>query len=158
MRRPWFFDNQLLIAHQWHPHLKGSDPYFKHAQLWVQVRDLPYHWCSKEVGWKLGKLFPKCLNVIIPENGSKEGSLLKLLIELNLNIPLLRGTALKLTQEVHCVDFKYEQLPSYFTAGSLDIKRGCVTQSILIQVQILFLRINMGIGRNTMEDMRWGSR
>lgn len=51
--------------------------------------------------------------MIILENGSKEGMLLKLLIELNLDVPLLRGTTLKLNEEAHWVDFKYKQLPSF---------------------------------------------
>lgn len=63
--------------------------------MWVQVRGLPNHWMAREVGWKIGKLFPHCLNVIIPKNGSKNGLLMKLLVEVDLEKPLLRGPKLK---------------------------------------------------------------
>lgn len=35
------------------------------------------------------------------------------MVELKLDVLLLRGTTLKLNQEAHWVDFKYEQLPSF---------------------------------------------
>lgn len=79
----------------------------------VQIHELPHHWCSKEVGWKLGKLLIQCLNVIYPENGEKEGRLLKVLVEMELDKPLLRGTKLKLDDEVSWVEFKYEMLPTF---------------------------------------------
>lgn len=63
------------------------------------------------MGWKLSKFFHSCLNVVLPESGGKEGRLLKLLVELDLDKPLLRGTKLKLDNEVILVDFGYEQLP-----------------------------------------------
>lgn len=65
------------------------------------------------MGWKLGKLFPSCLNVVLPEHGSKEGKLLRLLIEFYLDKPLLRGTKIKLDQELVWVDFRYEHLPTF---------------------------------------------
>lgn len=90
-KRPWFFDNQVVALQPWKPNL-GDDPAFKKAQIWVQVRGLPTYWSSKEVGWKVGKIFSHCLNVIYPEHGSKEGKLLKLLVEIELDKPLLRRT------------------------------------------------------------------
>lgn len=79
----------------------------------VQVKGLPNHWSSKAVGWKLGKLFHCCLNVILLENGSKEGRILKLLVELKLDCPLLRGSMVKMGSEKHWVNFKYEQVPVF---------------------------------------------
>lgn len=113
MKKPWFFDHQLLIVQPWKPKLRGDDQCFSTTQIWVQVRGLPSYWSSKEVGWKLGKLFLNCLNVIFLENGSRHGKVLKLLVEINLNTPLLRGTRIKLGNEMEWVDFKYEQLPSF---------------------------------------------
>lgn len=71
------------------------------------------HWSSKEVGRKLGKLFHCCLNVILLENGSQEGKILKMLVEMKLDNPLLRGSKIKLKNEKHWVDFKYENLPVF---------------------------------------------
>lgn len=65
------------------------------------------------MGWKIGKLFPLCLNVIVPESGSKEGRVPKILVELNLKKPLLRGTKIRMEGEIKWVDFTYEQLPLF---------------------------------------------
>lgn len=65
------------------------------------------------MGWKLGKLFLSCLNVVLPDSGSKEGRLMKLLIEIDLNKTLLRGSKIKLDDEMIWVDFKYEQLSRF---------------------------------------------
>lgn len=81
--------------------------------MWIQVHGLPHHWVSKEVGWKLGKLFSHCLNVNFPENGGKGGRLLKLLVKVKLDNPLIRGTKIKLDDEVIWVEFRYEMLPTF---------------------------------------------
>lgn len=112
-KRPWFFDNQLIVLHQWRQDIKQEDDSFRKGLIWIQIRGLPNHWSSKEFGWKLSKLFPSCLNVVLPDSGSKEGRLLKLLVEVELDKPLLSGTKLKLDHEVIWVDFKYEQLPRF---------------------------------------------
>lgn len=112
-KRPWFFDNQMIVLQLWRPDLQKEDLSFRKGLLWVQIRGLPHHWSTKEVGWKLGKIFPSCLNVVIPEHGSKEGKLLRLLVEFHLDKPLLRGTKIKLDHELVWVDFRYEHLPTF---------------------------------------------
>lgn len=79
-KRPWFFDNQMIVMQRWQPDLKQDDPSFTKGRIWIQIRGLPTHWSSKEVGWKLGKLFPNCFNVVIPEHGSKEGKIIRCLV------------------------------------------------------------------------------
>lgn len=113
MKQPWFFDNQIMVLHHWMQNLTPQDPIFKRVPMWIQVKGLPTHWSSKEVGWKLGKVFPSCMNVVLPEFGSKEGKLLKMLVEINLDIPLLRGTKLKLGTECVWVEFRYEKVPTF---------------------------------------------
>lgn len=54
-----------------------------------------------------------CLNVILLESGSEEGKMLKLLVEVDLNKPLLRGKKLRLEDESLWVDFNYEMLPTF---------------------------------------------
>lgn len=120
LRQLWFFDNQLLVLQDWHPDLKEGDPSFCKAQMWIHVKGLPHHWCSKEVGWKLGNLFPSCLNVMVPENGSKEGKIIKMLVDIKLDQPLLRGTKIKLGDKTVWVEFAYEHLPTFcFYCGYL---------------------------------------
>lgn len=107
-RKPWYFDNQIIVLHKWQPKMRSDDPSFSLSQMWVQVKGLPSRWSSKEVGWKLGKLFSTCLNVIYMENGSRDGKILKILVEVNLGQPLLRGTKIKMDSEVEWAEFKYE--------------------------------------------------
>lgn len=126
-RRPWHFDSQLIVLHEWMENIEECDAIFARAPMWLQVKGVPNHWCSKKVGWKIGKLFPHCLNVVIPESGSREGKMIKLFVELNLNKPLLRGTKIMLDEKTVWVDFRYEQLPlSCFYCGVIGhAERGC---------------------------------
>lgn len=120
-KRPWFFDSQMLVLQQWKPNLEKDNLSFRRGPMWIQVRGLPNHWSSNEVGWKLGKLLLFCLNVVLPEHGSKEGRMLRLLVELELEKPLLRGTKIKLNDKLIWVDFKYEHLPTFcFYCGIME--------------------------------------
>lgn len=87
LKKPWFFENQFLVIHLWKPELNIGDDSFKRALTWIQIWGLPNHQFSKQVVWKIGKIFVKCLNVIIPKNGSRNGRMMKVL---------------KLIQENHC--------------------------------------------------------
>lgn len=51
--------------------------------------------------------------MIYLEYGGKGGKLLKLLVEVELDKTLLRGTNLKLEGEMVWVDFRYKQLPTF---------------------------------------------
>lgn len=61
----------------------------------------------------MGKLFSHCMNVIIPNNGSRHGRVMKLLVEVDQGKSLLRGIKLKLDEELIWVDFCYKQLPAF---------------------------------------------
>lgn len=141
MKRPWIFDSQFVVVHQWTPKLTVDDPCFRSVQVWLQVKGLPNHWSSKSVGWKIGRIFSKCLNVCLLENGSKEGRVLKLLVEIKLDCPLLRGSMIKMGSEKYWLDFRYEQLPVFcFYCGICghqeracvrkidDPKKGCILE------------------------------
>lgn len=112
-RKPWFFANQILVLQPWKSGLTGNDESFSKVSLWIQAWGVPNQRSCKEVGFKIGKLFPHCSNVIVPENGRKMGRLLKLQVEIDLSKPLLRGTKLKLSSEEYWVGFKYEMLPTF---------------------------------------------
>lgn len=51
--------------------------------------------------------------MLISENGSKEGRYAKLLVEIDLTKPLIRGTKLRCNGEMQWVMFRYENLPFY---------------------------------------------
>lgn len=97
-----------MILHPWEPGLDRKDEAFGSTRCWIQVWHIPNHWLSLETGWKVGNLFKKCYNVVIPKTGSKDSRHIKLLIELKLNKPLLRGTNLKFEGESTWIEFRYE--------------------------------------------------
>lgn len=68
---------------------------------------------SKEAGAKIGKIFLKVSEVLIPETGNSRGRYIKVLVIVNLEKPLLRGANIKLNNEVCWVDFKYEQIATF---------------------------------------------
>lgn len=59
-------------------------------------------------------MLKKCYNVVIPETSSKNGRHIKLLIELVLNKLLLKGTNLKFEGESTWIEFRYEQLSTFY--------------------------------------------
>ena len=77
--------------------------------MWVQAWNLPIHCVTKEVGRKIGAVFKKGKDVIIPQMGGKEGRHLKMLFLADLPKPLLRGTIVKMAGTMKWVAFKYER-------------------------------------------------
>lgn len=59
--------------------------------------------------------------MIIHEHGSKEGRYVKMLVEVDLCKPLIRGTSIKFEGDKRWVMFKYEQLPQFcFYCGMIE--------------------------------------
>ncbi|XP_027177973.1 uncharacterized protein LOC113777128 [Coffea eugenioides] len=94
-RRPWVIDNQLLVVKPWSLGIEKSTEAFHESHLWIQVWNLPIHWLSKVVGFKLGQMFSAVKEVIIPPGGGKEGRHMKILAEVDISQPLARGTTVK---------------------------------------------------------------
>lgn len=65
--------------------------------------------------------------MVIPENGSKDGRMLRLLADIDLEKPLLRGSKINLDEKTIWVDFKYENIPTFcFYCGKLGhLKKNC---------------------------------
>lgn len=58
-------------------------------------------------------LFGNVTEVSIPKNGSKKSKHLKILVEINLDRPLLRGSKIQHNGQVVCAEFKYENLTMF---------------------------------------------
>lgn len=112
-KRPWTFENQVLVLHPWRDGIVSDAKAFLSTQIWVQAWNIPAQWLSSETVWKIGTLFNQCSNVIISENGSKEGRYAKLLVEIDLTKPLIRGSKLRCNGEMQWIMFRYENLPFY---------------------------------------------
>lgn len=119
-KRPWTFDNQMLVVHPWKKDIEQDDSLFNISLMWVQVWEIPSQWLTSETVWKIGKVFNQVSNVLIPETGSKDGRFEKMLVEVDLSKPLIRGTTLSCEGEKRWILFKYESLPLFcFCCGSV---------------------------------------
>ncbi|CAA0827193.1 Unknown protein [Striga hermonthica] len=111
--KTWSFDGQYLLLREWSPTCEEHKEEDDIIQLWVQIWDLPIHWVSAEIGLKVGKLFHNVIDVVVPDMGVYGGRLIKILVELNLKDPILRGTHIRLGGEARWVHFKYENLLNF---------------------------------------------
>ncbi|KAK6154992.1 hypothetical protein DH2020_009240 [Rehmannia glutinosa] len=125
--KTWSFDSQYILLREWNDDILAKVDSIHTVELWIQIWNLPYHWMSIETGKKIGSKFGKISDIIIPETGSAKGRHLKLLVEVNLDKPLLRGSKIKLGEEVCWIDFRYENLMSFcFYCGHVGhLERGC---------------------------------
>lgn len=110
---PYVMDNQLLNLKKWERGIDKDTKAFRKALLWVQIWKLPIHCITKEVGRKIREIFTTVQDVIVPSGGSKEGKHVKILVEVDITQPLLRGTTVRLNGARIWVDFRYERCPDF---------------------------------------------
>lgn len=71
------------------------------------------HWLSIDTRKKIGKLLGTVMNVLVVDSGGPEGRHIKLLSEIDLTKPLVKGTKLRYKQNEIWIQFRYEQLPLF---------------------------------------------
>ncbi|KAK6160207.1 hypothetical protein DH2020_003588 [Rehmannia glutinosa] len=120
--KPWSFDNQYLLLKAWDEMGNMKVENFNSVELWIQVWNLPLHWVAIDTGFKIGKLFENVLDVIIPEKGSIKGRFVKMLVEINLDKPLIRGTHINLGDSKVWVDFSKMRQSAESSKNSKDLK------------------------------------
>ena len=72
--RPWIFDNLPLVLLPWREGIEHDTEAFSRTWIWVQMWNLPLHWVTKEIGKRIGGVFNKVSEVIIPPGGEKRAS------------------------------------------------------------------------------------
>ena len=80
----------------------------------MQVCNLPIHCLSKAVGKKVGTVFHEVKDVLIPQNGGKEGKHMKLLVVVDIKQPLLRVTLVQINGTSKWLSFRYEKCPDFY--------------------------------------------
>ncbi|CAA0825772.1 Unknown protein, partial [Striga hermonthica] len=110
--RSWNFDGQYLLLKEWTTSVSDCKEDEK-VDTWIQIHNLPLHWVSHDTGLKIGRLFGKVLDVYVPDSGSIHGRIIKVLVELRLDEPILRGANINLGHESCWVDFRYEGLQTF---------------------------------------------
>ncbi|KAK6138784.1 hypothetical protein DH2020_027470 [Rehmannia glutinosa] len=111
--KTWSFDSQYLVLREWTEELLANPEAFKKVEIWIQLWNIPFHWLSIDTGRKIGRKFGKIVDITIPDTGSTKGKHIKILVEINLVEPLMRGTKITLEEESYWVDFKYENLQTF---------------------------------------------
>ena len=75
---------------------------------------MPIHWIAKDTGKIIGRVFNNVNEFIIANGkGGKDGKHLKILVEIDLNQPLLRGSTTKMNGIIKGIDFCYEKCPDF---------------------------------------------
>ncbi|XP_027124362.1 uncharacterized protein LOC113769357 [Coffea eugenioides] len=110
---PWILDNQVLVVREWCASFEKKVESFRYTNFWVQIWNLPVHWMSNAAGKKIGGVFRKVKEIMLPPGGGKEGRHMKIFAEIDLLQPLVRGTAVKLNGEMVWIEFKYERCPDF---------------------------------------------
>ncbi|CAA0836348.1 Unknown protein [Striga hermonthica] len=111
--KAWSFDGQYLVLKIWDPkHLEFTDEE-EVVKVWVHIQNLPLHWTTEESGLKIGKKLGNVVNVQAPGTGNGAGQNLRVLVELKLKEPIMRGTFIKVGQENTWIDFRYENLQTF---------------------------------------------
>lgn len=128
--RPWFFDNQFLILYPWTEHLTWDDEIFNFTLLWVQVWNIPNHWLSIESGRKIGSFLGTIQDILVVDSGTQAGRHIKLLLDMDVTKPLVRGTKLQHRQCESWIHFRYEQLPlfCYYCGCVGHSEKGCASR------------------------------
>ncbi|KAH7851615.1 hypothetical protein Vadar_014294 [Vaccinium darrowii] len=130
--KPWFFSNSFLILTRWKPEMKVHQMVFNHSPIWIQVWGLPLQFYSVAVGTKIGKSVGEFLEIDMPASGHREGRLMRIMVSIDITVPLRRGMKLKLDEgEPFWVELRYEKLPMFCCyCGFLGHdQKSCVKQS-----------------------------
>ena len=88
-------DNQLLVIKPWSEGIERDPERFTISHMWIQVWQLPIHWLCRATGFKIGEVFQSVKEVIFPAGGGKEGKHMKLLAEVDISQPFIRGMPVK---------------------------------------------------------------
>ena len=65
------------------------------------------------MGRKIGGVFDSVKEVILPNGGGKDGKHIKILVEVNIEKPLLRGTIVRMNGSARWIEFRYEKCPDF---------------------------------------------
>ncbi|XP_027150249.1 uncharacterized protein LOC113750482 [Coffea eugenioides] len=130
----WIIDSQMLVVWPWFVGFEEETADFNIAPLWIQVWNLPVHWISKEVGRKIALVFQETKEVIVPQEGGKEGRRIKVLVMADISQPVMRGTTVKMDGNMKWVSFRYERCPDFcYTCGTIGHGERNCTASIQVE-------------------------
>ncbi|CAA0809094.1 Unknown protein, partial [Striga hermonthica] len=104
------FGGQYILLKQWDPKCLEFSEDEEVVRIWTHIQNLPLHWSTTELGLKMGRKIGKVIDVQAPGVGNSIGQTIKVLVELNVREPILRGTFIKLGAENTWIDFRYENL------------------------------------------------
>ena len=118
---PWSFDKHLVMIKRYDYSIPVQDLVFEHVSLWVQVRDIPIKYLSREIAEKLCE----AAGVVNKEPNLAEvdcGNVMRIRVRVDTTLPLYRGRICTLENgSKGWASFKYEHLPNVcYWCGRLD--------------------------------------
>ncbi|KAF5445241.1 hypothetical protein F2P56_034307 [Juglans regia] len=118
--QPWSFDQCLLCIKYFDGLTSPSAMPFTHTYLWIQLHNLPFGCMNAEIGVQLGSSVGKVIHVEADEMGICWGRYLRVLLELDFTMPLIRGKMINVYGKRSFIQFKYERMPRFcFYCGLL---------------------------------------
>jgi hypothetical protein len=112
---PWTFDKKLIQMVRFIGDLQPTAVKFTHAAFWIRIMNLPIKSMTREVGEDIGQAVGTLIDVDVPdERGIAWGRFLRIRVEMDLAIPLMRGCIVQVEEtDPVWVDFRYEHLPTF---------------------------------------------
>ena len=109
---PWCFNGYLVAMKRWEPDVAPNEVLFLEMPIWIQLRGLPFEWCSVPVLTKLGDKIGRVLDVKPGYCGKHANNISRIRVCLSLSKPILPGLwASRKGKDPLWLNFKYERLP-----------------------------------------------
>lgn len=118
---PWHVDQNLLVVEGFNGKLSPKEYNFRKVNVWLHVVDPPLMLLTLECAKQFGNLVGRFLEWDKGANTIVWGRKMRIRVEIDLTLPLMRGTNLLMEDgETRWVDFKYERLPYFcYSCGLL---------------------------------------
>ena len=111
---PWLYRNAWVLMKRWEREVEPHQMNFDEVDIWIQIWGLSTHCRTPLMGRKIGLCLGVVKEVAVYDMGVGNGTVLKVLVRVNINKPLRKGVNAGSKKDgVSWVDFRYEQLPQF---------------------------------------------
>ncbi|XP_042958149.1 uncharacterized protein LOC122293721 [Carya illinoinensis] len=147
--RPWLFDSHLFIILPFNGLIPPQRMDFSKERMWIQMLEMPLVCMNEEEGKRIGNTIGEVIEVETQVDGSGWGSVLRVLLLMDLTKPLARGRTILVKGIKYWIPLRYEKLPHLcFVCGCIVHKNGkCGKKTGVEGVQFgAWLRADVRVG------------